>query len=487
MSHEALQRKQIELAKLKRLHKHQLSLAFDPFDPASRPTEKQLQIMKDIEHRAHFVIAGNRSGKTATGGRIVSWFLGDNHPYINPEDLWGNQPLTILVVGRTTSQLEDEIWEKKLKPFLDMSEIDPDRTGGILKKVTHRPTGNKIIFQSHHDAKNAREKVQAFTAQVVWLDEMPDDSSLLSELMLRTISDGGMFYATFTPLIRNEQIRKIVDNPLRSKVKHVLQVLDNPKYAGREEEIEEEIRALCASEQEFRARMYGEWYMGDLRVFSYNGDRNLRNLPADYDVTWRHVAFCDPSASGLTGLIVLAEDPKTERWYVTKAEYLNGDAAYLLVTEVEKHVAGLNVVLKMCDCNPAGFYKEAHRRRLKWLPYTDKSNRKAETIDEANKLLTTAQVYVTPEAGRLADEFVECSWDERNPDRIIHASKYHLADPFRYFADSLHRLPKRVEVKAFTPTQEIRQQWHQRRAKRDKAAAQVVERRQRWWNSRRLS
>lgn len=482
-----LQRKQIELAKLKRLHKHQLSLAFDPFDPTSRPTAKQLQIMQDVKHRAHFVIAGNRSGKTATGGRIVSWYFAGNHPHVDVEALWGTQPLTILVVGRTTAQLEDEIWEKKLKPFMDMSDCDIDRTGGILKKVTHRPTGNKIIFQSHHDAKNAREKVQAFTAQVVWLDEMPDDASLLSELMLRTISDGGMFYATFTPLIRNARIQKIVDNPLKSKVKHVLKVLDNPKYAGREQEIEDEIRALCASEAEFRARMYGEWYMGDLRVFRYDNEKNLKDLPETYDTTWRHVAFCDPSASGLTGLLVLAEDPETDDWYVTTAEYLNGDAAFLLVTEVERHLAGLNIVLKMCDCNPAGFYREAHRRGLNWLPYTDKANRKADTIDLANKLLTIPKVYVTTKASRLADEFVECSWDERNPDRIVHASKYHLADPFRYFADSLHRLPKRVETQVMTPTQEIRQQWHKRRAKRDKQAAQVIERRQRWWSSRRLS
>ena len=466
----------LELAKLRRLAVDQLRFAYDGYDVGSRPTATQQSILADTELLIHWAIGGNRSGKSQLGGRIVSWWFEENHPYMSRPTEWGTAPLQLIVVGRLGEQMESELWEKKIKPFLKPGSYKLVKIGNILQRVVHTTNGNRIIFLSHNDAVHAREKVQAFTANVVWLDEMPDYAGLVTELIMRVLANKGRLYGTFTPLIRNEEIRKIVDTPTPYSRKHKLLMLDNPIYSGREREIEDQVRAVCTSESEFLARMYGEWYAGDTRVFAYDLARHRRN-PLNYNAAaWRHVAVADPSASGLTGLVVLAEDPTTGSWYCVKAKYLNGKSAYELLDEAEREVLGYRLVLRLCDCNPAGFYKEAARRGISWLPYTEKMNRKLETIDSTNRLFEQNQLFVTEQALSLEEELVTCNW---NGDKIVNASRFHLCDPLRYFVD---RKPvwDALALVPQTETQALRVAWKEKQA----AKATVLEGKSNRWKQR---
>lgn len=495
-----LDRKKLQLAKLRRAAAQRLRLAFDGENLAAVPTQAQAAVLQDAETLVHWIVASNRSGKTQTGARIVSWWFLENHPHMRRpsegEKAWRGT-LQILVIGRIIEQIESEIWAKKIKPLLPPGSYKEVRTAGVLKRVENLQNGNTIIFLSHHDAVAAREKAQAFTAHVIWLDEMPDHASLITELLMRTLTTDGRMYATFTPLIRNADIYRIVTAPHPRAKQHKFMMLENPKFRGKEAETLEEVRAMCASDAEFRCRAFGEWWAGDTRAFAYDPGRNRVPAPPNYEpVVWRHVAVADPSASGLTGLSVWAEHPSTGAWYNVKAVLIKGTAAYDLFDEIEAALQGFRIVARWTDCNPAGFYKEAARRGaaasggMPWTPFTDKQDRKVETIDQLNAALLGQKVYLTDASTQLEDDLVRAEWDATGS-KIVHASKYHLADTARYFWD-VHPKFDPTAMRVRTPDQEIRAAWKARVAREAAAEqAQLLQRKSKWrrrvLNSRSLS
>lgn len=473
------QRRRQELVRLQQELAEARRLAFDGNNLASRPTPMQDSVLRDISSLVFWLVCANRSGKSQLGSRVVSWWFENNHPYMARPTEWGDGPLQILVIGRVGEQITSELYEKKIKPFLTPGTYKEVRIGNELKRLEHRKNGNRIIFFSHHDAANAREKVQAFTANVIWLDEMPDDAGLISELLMRILTTNGRLYATFTPLIRNEEIRRMVDMPRASARKVSLRILDNPLFKGREQEIETEVRANCASEDEFRARMYGDWYHGDTRVFAYYAQRHA-GLPESYDPSWRHIAVLDPAASGYAGLVVGAENPDSGKWVIVKAKYLQGASAVELLATVEQELVGLNITAKWCDCNPAGFHKESSRQGKRWRPYTEKSDRKLELINQVNVWLGHDRITIAPAAYRLEDELTKCSWSDRSSNKIINSSSFHLLDCLRYLLDVVPQwTPGQAEPK--THTQALRREWHQTRAARAEARnLQILQRRGFW-------
>ena len=122
--------------------------------------------------------------------------------------------------------------------------------------------------------------------------------------MARVLTNDGIFIATFTPLVENEGDKKIADAELPSKIKYIFRPEDNPTIAKNMEAYEAEIKALCATEAEYRARRFGEWYYSSGRVVrAYdNKEHKVKEMPTNYHpLGWRHVAVVDPSASGLPG------------------------------------------------------------------------------------------------------------------------------------------------------------------------------------------
>jgi hypothetical protein len=180
-------------------------------------------------------------------------------------------------------------------------------------------------------------------------------------------------------------------------------------------------------------------------IRAYNPDLHSLPLPSYYDARrWNHVAVVDPSASGLTGLSVWGWDDALDKWWCVKAKTMEGDAAYILVQDVEKELHGLNVIKRVCDCNPAGFYKEAIRQGIIYEVMNDKTDRKNLTIENTNEKFAKDILCLTPAADELATECLNAKWSETNPDKMINASSYHLIDTMRYFVE---RMPAASKVK----------------------------------------
>lgn len=435
----------LRLAKLQREFAHKLHAAYDASDLTSRPTPAQQQMLEDAATvPVRWAVASNRGGKSQGGAREAAWVFERNHPYLDTVKQWGDSPILMLILGKKSEQMETALWEKKIKPFLTPGTFKEVRIGNALQKVVGLSgacKGNIILFQSHNNASEARKNIQGYDAQWVWIDEMPEDARLVSELIMRISTTGGRFLATFTPLVYNPKIKRMVDRaelPIGKKYKLLL--IDNPAVQDNLEEVLAMIKANCADEADYNARVHGDWVSPGSRVSAYDAEQHLRQLPSTYDRTWRHIASIDPSASGLTGLTLWAEDPTCGIWYNIMAKYMEGKAAFELVDDIEKEIAGCYIIERVCDPNPAGYYQELARRNIPYRPVGDKANNKLKLIEEANIAFLKGRIFLTEASDVLEEELVGCTWDQTGSEnRIINGSRYHLFDSLQY---AVYALPE---------------------------------------------
>lgn len=422
--------------------KRQLSLnlreCFDPIDPKSRPTEQQLEFLKGIKDNLYlYLLGGNQSGKSACGGRTVSWFYQRNHPYLDVNKLWPDEPLIILVVGRLTNQVE-ELWERKIKPYLEPGEWRENRQGGSLQYAHNPRNGSKIIFASHANPNEAREKLQSYSAHLVWLDELTDHLGIIEELQRRVQAKRGRMMVTFTPKIRAEAVRKFIETPTAYSKLYRISMLDNPIYAERKEEVLSQINALPEAQR--NTILYGDWYVGELAVYCFDAAKHLEN-PTNYSVLWPHVVSVDPAASGLMGFTLwAAPHDRAHRWYCVRAEYLRGQAPSDLVDLVEAKLLGLpNILRRISDSHESWFIKQAAKLKVTYQGIPYKKDRKKELIAQANQALANGRIRLTSECADLVSELQSAQWSETVEDRIVAASSYHLADTLQYFVDMMPR------------------------------------------------
>jgi len=443
-------KKRLAYAKLRAESSDKLLSCFVAGDLDSRPRGNARKIIMDTEHRGHWIIGANRSSKTSTGAREVAWWFLGTHPFKKRLPEWADQPLLIIVAGRTGQLITEELWANKLKPLLPPGSFrNPQKEGAFIKSVEHVSNGNRLLFLSHHDAKNAREKVQGFTAHVVWLDEMPDDESFLAELLLRVsatstkkIEPGmtlsGYFYGTFTPLVENPAIQQLVDECQFPFKKWILRLEDNPIYEGwTVEQLDDLIRSKCGDEVEFQARRHGAWYFSSERVFrGYDPYKNRAPLPFTYAPSLQHAVVVDPAASGKVGVTLWCKSPTHPAWWCVKALTMDGSAASLLVREIEtSHLSGIRLPKgsRICDSSPSGFYKEAQVQGIDYSPITDKMAKKLESIENVNVawhngLLMMAEGKATE---TLHTEMLQAKWKPTEKE-IVNSHKYHCADTVRY-------------------------------------------------------
>ena len=463
MNQEQLLEQKKLLSMLNRLEAIEMETAFCAEDASSKPTEQQLAILKDNTSLCIYVPAANRSGKTQLGARIACWHFTNSHPYFVRPKEWGKGGILMMIVGRTRELVEVEIWNKKMKPLLDSNCYKEVYNGVALQRVINKENGNIITFASHEGNKQARDKLQGYTAQWTWVDELPADAGVFTELQVRTMTMRGRFFATFTPLVRNEKIKNLVDgcDGVISK-KYPLLMLDNPALAGREEEILKQMEKYPPAER--RARLYGEWYYGDAAVYPFDADLHCGDLPKDYHRSWRHIEGVDPAAAGLFGFVLLVEDPRTSRWYVVRAQYLDGDAPSTLLDKVEKLTEGYHIVKRTCDPAESWFVKEAAKRGRYYLG-ANKHDRKKEMIETLRQALFDRLLVIPSYNTDLTKELSSCQYHPDIPDKIIHAKKYHCCDALQYILDIIPKPEVAMVYK--TPYERLEEQDRLRRVARE--------------------
>lgn len=473
MAQDKEHQQRLQAAAIRRLERLKTRECFDPIDFETRPTEKQNQILKGmLTYRHRYIIAGNQSGKTSIGAREVSWLFEDNHPFWTRPRAWGSEPLLIIVVGRVGKQIEDSIWPK-IRGFLDPATHKEHRSGGALQKVTNTANGNTILFASHHADNEAREKLQSFVAHYVWVDEMPGSTALIEELHRRIQARDGYFLATFTPKVKNDEMRKYVDAQ-KAPLAHIyrLHMFDNPIYTeDRQQSILASLEGLPEAAR--NSVLYGDWIQDSNTVYQFNSDSMVvSQLPSHYSPAWRHVEAVDPALKSKFGFILLAEDPNTGYWFVVKANYFSDIFVPREMVElVMRHTAGYNIVRRVSDPHEVWYIHTANDMKIQpaYGGIYDKQNRKGELIKNVQTALGT-RLFIPCWCVDLIDEFNEMRWSESQSDTIVNARSYHLIDALQYGLDTL---PKYSGLKLAEPWYaELRKQHDSVKAEQAKPAKQ---------------
>lgn len=427
---------------MKRLELLKRREAFDPIHLESRPTAIQQEVIDDFGHvKQQWVRAGNQSGKSATCARIVSWVLTDTHPsWKRPTD-WGDEPLLILVAGRTGKQIEDSLLPK-IRGFLEPGTYKEVRIGNIIQRL-ELTNGNRVVFQSLENPTTARERLQSYVAHVVWVDELPPTIDIVRELLIRVQARDGYFLASFTPTVINIEIQRYVDNLGEPAAKvYRFNMLDNPLYSDpqRRQELLDRYSNLPQHVQD--AIFRGEWLSSDDMVYYFNYETMVQ-IPKDYDaLRWRHLEAVDPALKSALGLTVWAEDPTTAIWYCVLAEYIRG--IYVpteLVKAVSERVRYYNIVRRIADPHEVWYIQTAGSMGISYSGVYKKNERKSELIKQLQEKLG-GQARISPTCPDLISELQECRWSDRSDGKIVNASKYHLLDSAQYALDNLP--PKRT-------------------------------------------
>lgn len=454
-------------AAAQRLKKLEMSEVFDPNRPSSRPTAFQQQIIDDFGRvRYQYIVAGNRSGKTQLGARTAAWMLAEDKPGWTRPARWGKAPLLMMVIGRTSKQVEDAIY-RKIKAFFGEGDLHEMRVGNALQKVTHRKTGNAIIFASHHNVEEAREKVQAFELVGVLLDEMPSSHLLFEELQRRVQDNNGFFITTFTPKTRNPGIKKMVDTvDATLGKKYKLRMLDNPIYTPQDKI--DILKSLENMPEAYRqCILEGDWLDDDLQVYSIAGNAVVD--PTNYSSGWRHVEGADPALQSKHGQVVFAENPTTNHWYIVRCDYISGiPVPSDLVQAVVAKLQGLNIVRRVCDAASTWYIGEASAKGLTYTTPWDKNNRRAEMMKNLQEALGRT-LFIAPWCEEaFVGELASMQWSETAADKVVNSRSYHLHDAAIYAFDCL---PKPSEKEA--PVPELHVRLRMQMEKDRKAAASV--------------
>jgi len=452
------------LAAAKRLRLLERREVFDPLRPGSRPTPFQGTIIEDFGSiRAQYAIAGNRSGKTQMGARLMAWMLAEDKPGWTRPAAWGPGTLQFMMVGRVSKQVEEVLY-RKVRAFFDEGELHEFRVGNALQKVVHRKTGNSLLCASHHNASEAREKVQAYELHGLWIDEMPSDVRLLDEIDARLQDRHGFLFCSFTPLVRNLEIKRKVEALRPPLGKHYkMRMLDNPIYSEQDkQDILQKMEGMPEAYK--RCRLEGDWMEGDSTVYSI--PESAWKDPIDYSPSWRHVEAADPALQSKHGQVVFAECPKTGHWWVVRDEYIEG--IYVpedLVTAVTSKLKGLTIVRRVCDPASTWYIGQASKMGFTYSTPWDKNNRRPEMMKNLQAALGVS-LFFAPWIERLPHELGSMHWSETAEAKIVNQHAYHLHDAAIYGFDCLPR-----GERAPAPPPELHVRLRQQIEKDRKAAA----------------
>lgn len=424
----------ILLAAMEKLEKLRRQECFDPASPDSKPTLIQQQVIDDFgKTRIQLIRAGTQSGKSQTCSRLVTWVLTETHPNWKRPVEWGQEPLLAIVAGRTGKQIEESLLPK-IRSYLEPGTYKEIRIGNIIQRL-ELTNGNRIVFQSLENPNMARERIQSYVAHIAWIDELPPTVDVMDELLRRVQARNGHFLASFTPLVRNVQVQRFVDNfqePLAKTYR--FRMLDNPLYGDVQRQAEILASLSHLPEHVRNSRLYGEWMSDDNAVFHFDYS-TMVEMPNGYSPLWRHVESVDPAIKSALGYTLWAEDPQSGVWYCIKADYIKG--VYVpteLVSTVAKLSSGVNIVRRISDPHESWYIHTAASMGIIYTGVYKKNDRKSELIKNFQEALGS-QLRISPTAELLIEEITSARWSDTRDGKIASGSDYHLLDSSQYFLD----------------------------------------------------
>lgn len=276
-------------------------------------------------------MAGNQLGKTYCGGAEMAYHLTGEYP-----DWWDglrfDKPIRAWAASVTAEVTRDGVQRILLGEPSDSSAlgtgmiphsriIETKRRANVPNAIAsvvvkHKSGGNSsLVFKSYDQG---REKFQADTLDLIWLDEEPS-ADIYYESLTRTNATKGKVYMTFTPLKGMSDIVMRFLQEESEDMNVTRMTIDDAEHIS-EEERDRIIAGYPAHERE--ARVKGIPALGSGRVFpiaeeelryeaTAEKEAWLNSLPAigGIDFGWDHPTAC----------VEVRHDRDTDCVYVRKA------------------------------------------------------------------------------------------------------------------------------------------------------------------------
>jgi phage terminase large subunit-like protein len=184
------------------------------------PYPWQLEWMNaSIDHQELMIRAANRVGKTATAAVAVAMHLtGIYPPWYRGRKF--DQPTTVWAAGITNESTRDVIQQQLLggmgedlgtgwiprRLIVGTPSMRQSGVRNTVDRIEVRHASGGISVCALKTFEMQAEKFQGGNCHVVWLDEEPGDFGIFTESLTRTLSNAGLVFVTFTPLLGHSKL-----------------------------------------------------------------------------------------------------------------------------------------------------------------------------------------------------------------------------------------------------------------------------------------
>lgn len=289
------------------------------------PYLKQKKFHADsLTKRERLLRAGNQLGKTYCGAAEMAYHLTGEYT-----DWWEGRrwagPIRAWAGGKDGMSVRDSIVILLLGPpgargtgMVRKSLIEDIRPSrglpDAVDTVSVRHLSGKLSYLTFKSYDQGRERWQAATLDLVWLDEEPD-IEIYTEALSRTNATGGCLYLTFTPLLgMSDVVRRFLmeDSPDRSDTNLTIEDAEHiPQH-----ERDRIIASYPAHERE--ARTLGTPALGSGRIFPV-AESSIAIDGFQIPSHWPLLGALDFGWEHPTAAVKLAWDREADAVYVTHA------------------------------------------------------------------------------------------------------------------------------------------------------------------------
>lgn len=439
----------LKVKKLKETRRTKIEDAFIPGEPDAKPFKEQIAFFSDSSFQK-LMRCGNRSAKTFSGMRDMSWKIMRNHPY---REKWNaekkgttyerSKRKCFWILAPTYDFVMETIWGMYLKNFIpewyytkDDGTLNisyhpgPDK---IIKKITFR-NGDTLEFKSYSQTNLS---LMGRKIDDAYLDEMPPHPMIISEVITRTLDRDGETTMGFTPLVEHEEIKRVLDDKVKSGVTslHSWGITANPLYRDNPERLARALNEWShLPEGERNARIRGDWYY-EAKHGKIFKDADIKTVD-DFKIpsNWRRACFADPAAK-TSGISLFAEDPATNVWYCYKSIELGGKGKRYDGDTIAKEIISLDespmFVYRKYDNAEAWFGASPVAQSYGFTPCLHK-NVNAAIMECTNKLNEGKIVLFKEACSFLLAQIRDYEWGANGKPKD--KNKYHVLDTLMYFS-----------------------------------------------------
>ena len=424
-------------------------------------------------------VCGNQMGKTENNCAAVACHATGMYP-----KKWkgrkSSKPVKIMVAGVDSNFNKNVLQErlfgtnnKRLKKEIGKGMIPRDsiimesmvtvRGDDIAScKIKHSSGGmSEIMFKSY---SQGREAAQGFPADIIMIDEQPDDE-FWAEALTRTVATGGHVICSFTPLKGRTglvdtlmSLEDVKDSPFDkfgAKYKQedgwamVRASWDDQTHISDKDQ-KEAIKGYAAYERD--ARVYGMPIAGHGRIYPYEESQVVYDpREVNIETSWNHLIGIDIGhghGGDDSACILVAYDEENKTIYVTDEAVGQTDTT----REMAKLITRVNHIVPVAwpsDANKTDMRsqstvaEELREMQVNLLgkPFINpkgadgkRNNWKATGINYINSMFSDGKLRISANCVCLIDELLQYQYDKNGK---IQDGNDHALDAFRYAIMSL--------------------------------------------------